>query len=147
MHMIGQCSFRHLILYNAIGTIIIVLVCMNRYYNQLFCILPIWEVVFFSYPIFSFSFFYIQGFHSKWNRFVGTKHPSLWIFIRKLKDEERSERRRIRTVHEGRDGPKMRRKWRKLEKRIKRLKREYRRGIRNAGQYWGAMTYVVKSFD
>lgn len=89
----------------------------------------------------------LSGFHSKWNRFVGTKHPSIWIFIWKLKDEERSERRRIRTVREGQVGPKMRRKWRKIEKKIKKLKREYRRGFRNADEYWNAMTYVVKSFN
>jgi hypothetical protein len=42
----------------------------------------------------------------------------------------------------------MKRKWLKIEKKkIKKLKREYRRGFRNADEYWNAMTYVVKSFN
>ena len=88
----------------------------------------------------------VLGFHSKWNKFVDSKHPSIWIFIRKLKDVERSERTKIRAAQEGQVHQKMRRKWRKLEKRIKNMKREYRRGIRNVDEYWNAMTYIIKSF-
>jgi hypothetical protein len=30
----------------------------------------------------------IVGFHQKWNSSVHSRHPSLWIFIRKMKDEQ-----------------------------------------------------------
>jgi hypothetical protein len=30
----------------------------------------------------------IVGFHQKWNSLVDRRHPSLWIFIRKIKDEQ-----------------------------------------------------------
>jgi hypothetical protein len=30
----------------------------------------------------------IVGFHRKWNSSVDRRHPSLWIFIRKMKDEQ-----------------------------------------------------------
>ena len=30
----------------------------------------------------------IEGFHQKWNSSVDRKHPSLWIFIKKMKDEQ-----------------------------------------------------------
>ena len=30
----------------------------------------------------------IVGLHQKWNSSVDRRHPSLWIFIRKMKDEQ-----------------------------------------------------------
>ena len=29
------------------------------------------------------------GYHNRWNRQVDVRHPNLWVFIRKLKDEQR----------------------------------------------------------
>ena len=30
------------------------------------------------------------GFHNKWNTALNRRHPSIWIFIRALKDEQKS---------------------------------------------------------
>jgi hypothetical protein len=87
------------------------------------------------------------GFHSRWNQTVGVRHPSIWVFIRKLKDNERQERlRRQRAVQGHRDLPKMKRKWRILKRRIRTLKRDYRHGRRNLDEYWRAITYVIKQY-
>ena len=32
---------------------------------------------------------HVEGFHHKWNKAIGRNHPSVWLFIRKLKDEQR----------------------------------------------------------
>ncbi|XP_002739538.2 uncharacterized protein LOC100377344 [Saccoglossus kowalevskii] len=32
---------------------------------------------------------HVEGFHTRWNNNVGRVHPSLWFFIRKMKDEQR----------------------------------------------------------
>ena len=29
---------------------------------------------------------YVESYHGRWNTSVGVRHPSLWTFIRKLKD-------------------------------------------------------------
>lgn len=44
------------------------------------------------------------GFHNRWNRTVAVRHPNVWIFIRKLKDEERQCRRVIHAAERG-DAP------------------------------------------
>ena len=47
----------------------------------------------------------VTGFHSRWNKRVDVRHPNLWIFICKLKDEEKHVRRCIRVAEYGDPAP------------------------------------------
>ena len=68
------------------------------------------------------------GFHNRWNASVGVGHPSLLVFIRKLKDGERHER--MSRARHGHNDQRSKRKWRDFERRINRLKTEYNNGLR-----------------
>ena len=91
-------------------------------------------------------FLFISGFHYRWNRAVGRRHPSLWHFIRKMKDEQRLLSLSAAAAQRGNAPPPRQRKWRNLEGRIQRLKREYNAGDRTLEEYWDAVVYVVKAF-
>ena len=60
-----------------------------------------------------------------WNNTVSVRHPSLWTFIRCLKDQKSSLETSIDAVNRGDAAPKRKRKWRNLEARLLRLKEEY----------------------
>ena len=88
----------------------------------------------------------VSGFHMRWNAAVGRHHPSLWHFLRKLKDQQKKTELQIAAVIRGDPRPAKRRKWRNLEKRITRLKEEYNRGARTLDQYWDAVVYCITNF-
>ena len=88
----------------------------------------------------------ISGFHNKWNRAVELCHPSIWIFIRHLKDEQRSTTQSVRAADAGETPEPRRRKWRQMEGRINRLKRQYRNGQRDLSQYWDGMVHVIRDY-
>jgi len=71
----------------------------------------------------------VVGFHTRWNGEVGVRHPNLWHFIRKLKDEERRVQRQIRAVDRGDAPPTKKRRYRQLQERVSRLKADYVAGM------------------
>ena len=87
------------------------------------------------------------GYHSRWNGVVGVRHPNIWIFLRKLIDEEKHCRHTLRTVERGEASPTRQRRYRILQKKIHRLKRDYRAGRKNVSQYWKAMSYLVHQYN
>ena len=74
---------------------------------------------------------FVESFHQRWNNSVGVRYPSLWNFIRVLKDQQAINETAIEGMGMGRT-----RKWRNLEERIERLKRQYREGERDINAYW-----------
>ena len=78
---------------------------------------------------------------------VGVRHPSLWIFIRKMKDGERANRLQKRQLERGQLMPQRRRKWINLQTRIDRVRGQYERGERNADELWNALTYVIQDYQ
>jgi hypothetical protein len=70
----------------------------------------------------------IVGFHQKWNSSVDRRHPSLWIFIRKMKDEQTNIEVSAAAAQNGNlpPPPPQKRKYRQMEKNIKRRRRQYR---------------------
>lgn len=78
---------------------------------------------------------------------VGVRHPNLWIFLRKLKDEEKQTRRLLACVERGDAPPKRKRSSRILSRRIRRLKNDYQAGRRSIDQYWKAMTHLIHQFQ
>ncbi len=97
--------------------------------------------------IFVYFCFSFIGFHRRWNDSFDRQHPSIWIFIRKLKDEEKLTRIAVQAVRHG-DVPAPRKlKWRRFEDRIARLKAHYNIGARTADQYWNAVAATVRSFQ
>lgn len=88
----------------------------------------------------------LSGFHHKWNSSVERTHPSLWVFIRKLKDEQRETEISAAAALRGDPPRPRRRKYRDMEHRILRLKEEYANGRRNVEEYWNAIRHVVRTF-
>ena len=60
----------------------------------------------------------ISGFHHRWNSRVDRRHPSIWVFIRCLKDEQRVVETTCAIAERGSPAPPQRRKWRVLEERF-----------------------------
>ena len=58
----------------------------------------------------------IVGFHQKWNSSVHSRHPSLWIFIRKMKDEQSNIEGSAAAAQNGNLAPLKKRKYRQMEK-------------------------------
>lgn len=77
---------------------------------------------------------------------MSVRRPSLWHFIRRLKDEERRVRRSIRQARAGVQPSVRRRKWRKLEERIDRLKQQHARGTITLNDYWNAIRFAVRAY-
>jgi len=93
-------------------------------YDANYCLLSLTNTVNNNFCIDSYCFF-LLGLHNRWNRTVGIRHPNLWIFIRKMKDEERQSRFLIRAADRGDQPPTRKRKFRNLETRIRLLKQDY----------------------
>lgn len=88
----------------------------------------------------------VTGFHSRWNKRVEVRHPNIWVFIRKLKDEEKHVRHRVRAAEQGEPAPRRKRRYRLLEERVQRLRREYGVGARCVDEYWRAVAHSVHHF-
>jgi hypothetical protein len=76
---------------------------------------------------------------------VSVRHPSLWIFLTRLKTEERRIAKTVKELTRGQHRDNRRRKWRDLEERIAKLKQRYLNGAINVDEYWNAIRYVVQS--
>ncbi|KAI8495100.1 hypothetical protein Bbelb_270860 [Branchiostoma belcheri] len=44
---------------------------------------------------------HVEGFHQRWNSTIGRAHPSLWLFLRKMKDEEKLTKVKIAGADRG----------------------------------------------
>jgi len=58
------------------------------------------------------------GYHRQWNTCVSVLHPSLWTFIRCLKDEQDNIESSVDAVNRGDAPPTRRWKWRDLDHRM-----------------------------
>jgi len=74
---------------------------------------------------------------------VSVRRPSLWHFLRRLKDEERHVCRTVRQARAGIQTCVRRCKWRKLEERIDRLKRQYTAGTITLKEFWDVIRYAT----
>ena len=81
-----------------------------------------------------------------WNNTVAVRHPSLWTFIRHLKDQQSFLENSVEAVDRGDPVPKRRKKWRDLQDRMVTLKTEYINGTRNSDQHWNAVCYSIVQF-
>ena len=86
---------------------------------------------------------FVESYHCRWNDALAECHPSLWNFIRVLKDQHAVQESVIQNIRNGSPPPVRKRKWRILEEIIDTLKDEYSNGVRNLESYWGAMSYCV----
>jgi hypothetical protein len=76
---------------------------------------------------------------------VNVRHPSLFVFISRLKSEERRISRTIRQLRIGQQPVQRRGKWTNLEAQIVRLKTQYEQGQLTLDQYWDAVRFVTHS--
>ena len=85
----------------------------------------------------------VESYHRRWNQAVGVRHPSLWVFIRVMKDQHSINQVRIQSIRNGMAPPPRRQKWRRLEARIDNLKARYNNGALRLTEYWDAIKYVI----
>lgn len=86
---------------------------------------------------------HVESYHRRWNQAVGVRHPSIWSFIRVVKDQENINRVTMQSIRNGEDPPTRRPKWRRLENQIQARKREYNDGDINIRQYWRAVSHLI----
>ena len=77
------------------------------------------------------------------NGIVRARHPSLWTFLRHLKDLQQDTENQLTAAERGAAPPRRRLKWRNLEERLQRLRDQYEAGVRNLQVNWNAMAHVV----
>ncbi len=85
----------------------------------------------------------VESFHRRWNQAVGVRHPSLWVFVRVLKDQHSINEAKINDIRNGRPPPRRRQKWRRLEERIVGLKTRFTNGGLSLDEYWDSVKYVI----
>ena len=85
---------------------------------------------------------YVESFHNRWNKAVSVRHPSLWNFLRVLKDQLVVNEANKNGMLNGNPPPPRKLKWRHFEERIVQLKREYGNGQRNLTNYWNAICTI-----
>lgn len=84
-----------------------------------------------------------SGFHGHWNARVAVKHPSLWTFIRHLKDSQTVTEVAIDNARAGRSPPLQRKKWRRRNLQLKKLRQRYLNGRISLSRYWASVSHVV----
>ena len=88
----------------------------------------------------------VESYHSRWNESVGVRHPSLWILIRKLQDQQALSRNTLTRANNGYPPVPRRRKWANLEASIIRKKARLLNGqYQNVLQYWSAVSLLMSS--
>ena len=85
----------------------------------------------------------VESYNNRWNRLIGNRHPSLWTFIRILKDEQRIHERRVEQMYNGVMAPIRRLKWRRTEEKLKKLTQQFYYGERTLEMYWRVVTHLV----
>ena len=87
----------------------------------------------------------VESYHSQWNEIVGVRHPSVWILIRKMQDQQALTRNSLIRANNGHQPVTRRRKWRVLEGSINRKKARLLNGQWNVLQYWSAVSNLMSS--
>lgn len=87
----------------------------------------------------------VESFNKHWNMRVGIRRPSLWTFIRILKDEQTHHQRNVRNMNNGVAPVCRRRRWREHERKIIKLRADLQSGNRNLPNYWQAITFTVSN--
>jgi hypothetical protein len=116
--------------------------------HDLHALLTFAMLIAFIYYIHSDHYFVLiyLGFYHRWNSSFERRHPSLWLFIRKLKDEQKLAEISIQAVHNGVAPAPRKKKWRDFETRLQRLKDQYAAGARTLDQYWDAVAATIRAF-
>lgn len=95
------------------------------------------------YRIKSYILFFFVAYHRTLNDAVQVRHPSLWMFLRHLKDQQQLAEEKLEMADRGDAPPNRRRKWRELEARLQRLREQYIAGRRHLASYWKAVTRSI----
>ena len=90
---------------------------------------------------------HVESFHRRWNKAVNAQHPSLWVFMRVMKNEQRLHEITVRDALDGVPPPTRRRKWRRFEQRIVNLRTELHNNQRTIFEYWRAICHAVADFE
>ncbi|CAL8236685.1 unnamed protein product [Arctogadus glacialis] len=85
----------------------------------------------------------IIPYHRTLNDAVQVRHPSLWMFLRHLKDQQQLAEEKLERADRGDPPPTRRRKWRELEARLQRLREHYIAGRRDLASFWKAVSRNV----
>jgi hypothetical protein len=93
-----------------------------------------------------YNIYYVIGFYNRWNNSFNRRHPSIWLFLRKLKDEQTVTEIAVAAARNGYAPPVRKRKWRNFEARLQALKDQYNTGARNVDQYWEAVAATIRLF-
>ena len=89
---------------------------------------------------------FVESYHSRWNKSVGVRHPSLWVFVSKMQDQQALARNSITNAANGNPPLTQRRKCRELESRIVNLKLSLQNGQRTVFQYWSTVRNNIAQF-
>ena len=90
--------------------------------------------------------YFLLGYHSAWNKRVSVKHPSIWNFIRHLKDALAQSEVAIDSIRSGVPVRKQKKKWRVRNSRIKKLKQRYVQGNIDLTRFWNAVSHLTPNF-
>uniref|UniRef100_A0AAV2J3Z3 MULE transposase domain-containing protein n=1 Tax=Knipowitschia caucasica TaxID=637954 RepID=A0AAV2J3Z3_KNICA len=88
----------------------------NTYIGGFFPV-PLWNV--FDREMDTRTNNHVESYHKTLNDTIGVRHPSLWTFIRCLKDRQTVVEQTIDGAERGELAPARRRKWRVLEERLR----------------------------
>ena len=86
----------------------------------------------------------VEAFNRAWNWFVGVRHPSLWVFLTKLRQQKALQEVATTNMLNGLLPPQWWRNWGILEARNERVKGQYRQGHMTLDQYWNAMMHLIQ---
>ena len=77
---------------------------------------------------------------------VMIRHPSLWNFLRILKDQLAVNSVKRQAMYGGDPATPRKAKWRRLDARIRKLKLQYNSGRRGIRSYWRAISHCIIEF-
>ncbi|KAL8561338.1 hypothetical protein ACOMHN_040416 [Nucella lapillus] len=86
---------------------------------------------------------HVEAYHRALGDVIHVRHPSLWSFLRVLKDRQAVAPQQLAAARRGQAPPTRRRKWRVLEANLIRLKNAFRNGDRNLQEYWRAVSHQL----
>ncbi|KAL8614056.1 hypothetical protein ACOMHN_026273 [Nucella lapillus] len=86
---------------------------------------------------------HVEAYHRALGDVIHVRHPSLWSFLRVLKDRQAVAEQQLAAARRGQAPPTRRRKWRVLEANLIRLKNAFRNGDRNLQEYWRAVSHQL----
>ncbi|XP_063062496.1 uncharacterized protein LOC134455401 [Engraulis encrasicolus] len=90
---------------------------------------------------------HVEAFHQRWNSAIDSRNPSLWVFIRRLKDEQKQVEAQCVMVESGGAPSGQKRKWRQLEQRMQQLQSQQQSGDKTLEEYWDAVQTHMGNFE